>query len=346
VANDVAIPSTPNATLDAHDASTSANDSLALLADIASTELIDEATLADDGRYPIEEASVDASEPFAMEEPPTLTIPLVSSIPNEGSASIDVLVPIEAEDEVTLDGNADELFDNFMEDVDEVEDVDEPTHSAANVDIGMEETHGAVDEVATNTPLTFKDEYAKSIQPVMAKVDSLFARSMWSGVAIATHPPASDDEQEKLLAILRKISPSIGDRLHIDSSNIKKHPEIQKVLDNHSRGSAYFRQFFKRPLVAECDCVACREGIFSPMIMPVEAYTELHEKYAMPLSIPKPTVKKAADLHYMSFEEAVTKSFTDEHQPSLQNRRRNNNIVDRGGHYRRSREQGDRVGSK
>ncbi len=58
-----------------------------------------------------------------------------------------------------------------MEDVDEVEDVAEQTHSAANVDIGMEETHSAVDEVATNTPLTFKDEYAKSIQPVMAKVD-------------------------------------------------------------------------------------------------------------------------------------------------------------------------------
>ena len=126
----------------------------------------------------------------------------------------------------------------------------------------MDETHGVVNEGVTKTAISFKDEYAKSSKPVMAKVDSLFARSMWSGVPIATHPSTSDDDQDKLLSILRKISPSIGDKLQIDSSNIKKHPEIQKVLDNHSRGSAYFRQFFKRPLVGECDCVACREGMF------------------------------------------------------------------------------------
>ena len=54
----------------------------------------------------------------------------------------------------------------------------------------------------------------------------------------------------------------------------------------------------------------------------------------MPLPIPKLQVQatntstaEKSDLHYMSFEEAVTKPFTDEHQPSLQNRRRNNNIV-------------------
>ena len=75
--------------------------------------------------------------------------------------------------------------------------------------------------------------------------------------------------------------------------------------------------------------------MFSPIIMPVEAYKELHEKYAMPLPIPKPqvqatntsTVVEKSDLHYMSFKEAVTKPFTDEHQPSLQKKRRNNNIV-------------------
>ena len=288
-----------------------------------------EATLADNGRDPIEEVSVDAAEPSDMEEPLSLAIPLASSVSNEGTASINVLVPTKA----TPASNADESFDNFMEDV--VYNNAEPTTSAASVDTAMEETHGAVNEVETNAALSFKDEYAKSIKPVMAKVDSLFARSMWSGVPIATHPPASDNDQEKLLAILRKISPSIGDHLQIDSSSIKKHPEIQKVLDNHSRGSAYFRQFFKRPLVAECGCVACREGMFSPIIMPAEAYKELHEKYAMPLPIPKPqvqatntsTVVEKSDLHYMSFEEAVTKPFTDEHQPSLQKKRRNNNIV-------------------
>ncbi len=49
----------------------------------------------------------------------------------------------------------------------------------------------------------------------------------------------------------------------------------------------------------------------------------------MPLPIPKPTsTVEKSELHYMSFEEAVTKPFTDdENQPSLQNRRRNNNMV-------------------
>ena len=90
-----------------------------------------------------------------------------------------------------------------------------------------------------NIALSFKDEYNKSIRPFMVKVQSLFARDVWSGRPIATHPLASDVDIDKLLVVLRRISQLIGDQLHIDSSNIKKHPEIQKVLDNHSRGSAY-----------------------------------------------------------------------------------------------------------
>ena len=96
-----------------------------------------------------------------------------------------------------------------------------PAIPAANVDTVMDDMHGVVNEGVTNTAISFKDECAKSIKPVMAKIDSLFARSMWSGIPIATHPPTSDDDQEKLLAILRKISPSIGGHLMIDASNIK-----------------------------------------------------------------------------------------------------------------------------
>jgi len=46
------------------------------------------------------------------------------------------------------------------------------------------------------------------------------------------------------LQVLREISPGIGSHLKIDSSNIKKQPEIQKMLDNHTRGSSSFLQFF------------------------------------------------------------------------------------------------------
>jgi len=71
-----------------------------------------------------------------------------------------------------------------------------------------------------------------------------------------------DAEINVLLQVLRKISPMIENALKIDSSNINKHPKIQKCIDNHTRGSAYFRQFFKQPLVANCDCVPCRNGMF------------------------------------------------------------------------------------
>jgi hypothetical protein len=173
---------------------------------------------------------------------------------------------------------------------------------------------------------SFRNTYAASLTQVIKLVDKLFARSMWSGRHVVTHPPAHDSDIAALMQVLRKISPSIGESLKIDASTIKNHPEIQKVLDNHTRGSAYFRQFFKRPLVAGCDCIPCKEGMFSPMIMPNDAYEELCHTYAMPLPIPKPgdTISRT-DMHYMSFEEAVKEAFTDIHQPSLRGRRRANN---------------------
>jgi hypothetical protein len=103
-------------------------------------------------------------------------------------------------------------------------------------------------------------------------------------------------------------------------------------MDNHTQVSAYFKQFFKRFLVADCDCVACMSQMCAPTIIPLAAYDELHNNFAMPLPIPKPaSVARMPGPHYMSFDEAVKRSFTYEHRPSLQNRRRNNNTVVDGG---------------
>ena len=110
-------------------------------------------------------------------------------------------------------------------------------------------------------PPTFKETYVRSVHDIIGKVDSLIKRSVWSGREVVTHPPALDVDIDVVLQVLRKISPLIGDHLKIDSSNIRKHPEIQKVLKNHTRGSAYFRQYFKIPLVANCDCAACKLGM-------------------------------------------------------------------------------------
>jgi hypothetical protein len=54
--------------------------------------------------------------------------------------------------------------------------------------------------------------------------------------------------------------------------------------------------------------------MFSPVIMPVEAYIDLHENFTMSLPIPKPSsIGGQPGLHYMSFEEVVKQPFTDYH---------------------------------
>jgi hypothetical protein len=45
----------------------------------------------------------------------------------------------------------------------------------------------------------------------------------------------------------------------------------------------------------------------------------------MSLRVSMPQDVAGSDIHYMSLEEAVKHPFSDEHQPSLQNRRRGNN---------------------
>ena len=70
------------------------------------------------------------------------------------------------------------------------------------------------------------------------------------------------------------------------------------------------------------------DGMFTHISMPLEAYDELHNVFAMPLPLPKPpSATGIVDLHYMPFDDAILHPFTDEHQASLQNRRRVNNSV-------------------
>jgi len=49
---------------------------------------------------------------------------------------------------------------------------------------------------------------------------------------------------------MRKSSPTIDNKLKIESSKINKFPDIQKVLTNHSRGSAYMRHFLQLPILS------------------------------------------------------------------------------------------------
>ena len=57
-------------------------------------------------------------------------------------------------------------------------------------------------------------------------------------------------DMDEIYDVMRKLSPTIGNQLKIESSNINKFPDTQKVLTNHSRSSAYTRHFFIAGFVA------------------------------------------------------------------------------------------------
>ena len=189
-------------------------------------------------------------------------------------------------------------------------------------DQGRCEVDGSITETEEASS-SFTGTYRKSIALVFSLLEDLIGRYVWAGHPIKTHPDASDLEMAYVLGILKTLSPLVGDKLQIDTSSINKHSGIQMVLNDHTRGSAYMRQYFKLPLdhvTFPCDCIACSKGLFSPLAMPLNAYKEIS---GIPLPIPKPppTTGPLGDLRYMTLEEAMQRPFTAEHRPSLGLRR-------------------------
>ena len=82
----------------------------------------------------------------------------------------------------------------------------------------------------------FEGTYRKSVALVFTLLQDLIERFVWAGHPIETHPPTYESEIASLLAGLTTLSPLVGDKLQIDTSNINKHPCIQKVLNNHTHG--------------------------------------------------------------------------------------------------------------
>ena len=180
---------------------------------------------------------------------------------NKATASIGDVASMEADNDVQFiddgeDSNAEAtkaaaqaspfvvpppLFVPPLQDADDLDDADGPSFWSdvsadqapwtTNVDT-MEQAPDVVNKMNANTTLSFKEEYVKIIQPIMAKVQSLFAHFVWSCRPIATHPQASNIDIDKLLVISRRTGPLIDEQLKIDSANIKKHTEFQKMLDN------------------------------------------------------------------------------------------------------------------
>jgi len=75
-------------------------------------------------------------------------------------------------------------LDNWFDD-------DESLPSAANENDNNFNNNADHKNVIEKEDTCFKRRYVKSVAPIIAMVDKLFTRSVWSGRPVTTHPPAT-----------------------------------------------------------------------------------------------------------------------------------------------------------
>ena len=116
---------------------------------------------------------------------------------------------------------------------------------------------------------------------------------------------------------MRRICPSL-EHIKLDKKGAEAFPELLEVLKCHSQSTDYMIQFFKEPVVKNCSCKGCCDGLIKPVRMPRQVYDSVME-FNMQMPIPKPIspFEKDSDVEYMSFADARKLPFTNEHQPSL-----------------------------
>ena len=90
----------------------------------------------------------------------------------------------------------------------------------APIDLASDEEHAAGPDDAdgesdneTDAGSSFKQDYRKSIAPVLALVERRIGRVVWSGNPLETYRPASESEMAAVVGILRKLSPLVGNQL-------------------------------------------------------------------------------------------------------------------------------------
>ncbi len=122
---------------------------------------------------------------------------------------------------------------------------------------------------------------------------------------------------DDVLGPLKRISPGLQ-HIKLDKKKAEAFPELLKVLECHSRSSDFMIQFFKQPLIENCDCKACSDCLFNDVRMSPSVFKQIMD-FTMPMPIPKPIKiwDTSDDLEYMSFADAKLLPFTDKHQPSL-----------------------------
>jgi len=138
-----------------------------------------------------------------------------------------------------------------------------------------EATIASLDERVLNpTPPTthsssnaFIDQYRDSIKSVITLIEKQITQVTWCAQPFEVHPPATDDNIIGISTELRKICSSVPKMSSVNRSCIGRYHELEYVMMCHSRSSPYFVQYYKQPLVAPCNCPACRLGVWSPYVI-------------------------------------------------------------------------------
>jgi len=91
---------------------------------------------------------------------------------------------------------------------------------------------------------------------------------------------------QDVLKPLKGISPRLQ-HIKLDKKKAEAFPELLKVLKCYTRSTEFMIQFFKEPLIGDCDCEACNQDLFKPARMPRSVYDKVKE-FPMPMPIPKP----------------------------------------------------------
>ena len=107
-----------------------------------------------------------------------------------------------------------------------------------------------------------------------------------------------------VLRALKRVSPNLK-HIKMDKKQAQGFPDLLHVLECHTRIIDYIIQFFKEPLIENCSCKGCKDGIIKGVRMPRTVYDKVMElPMPMPIITPSELWDKSTDLEYLCFAEA------------------------------------------
>ena len=109
---------------------------------------------------------------------------------------------------------------------------------------------------------------------------------------------------DQVLGTLRSICPSL-ENIKLDKKRAESFLDLLQVFECHTRSTDYMIQFFKEPVVNNCSCKGCNNGVIKVVRMPTWVYENV---MALPMPMPVPKLvgigDKETDFQYMSFADA------------------------------------------